>query len=107
METLITDAMKVVLGIMLLSYVSGTYRYFSSDGYSAVYSLVQSLLHLTFCSYTLYGWIHLLLNTPELEQKVLMTVGCLWLFSCLLLYFILDYLRHCIPRKHAEETLNQ
>ena len=107
MENLIFDMVKVVFGIALLSYIFGTFRYFASDGYSIINSILQSLLHLFFCGYTLYGWIHLLLNTPQLEQQVLIIIGLLWLFSCLLLFFILDYLRHSIPRKHAEETLHQ
>jgi hypothetical protein len=107
MELFILDAVKVVFGIALLSYMVGTFRYFSSDGYSFINSIIQSFLHLFFCAYTLYGWIHLLLNTPQLELKVLTTIGGLWLFSCLLLFLILDYLRHSIPRKHVEETGNQ
>ena len=105
METLISNAVMLIFSIALISYVLGTFRYFSSDGYSVINAIAQSFLHLFFCGYTLYGCINLLLNTPRLEVYSLTAVGGLWLLSCRLLFTILDFLRHAIPRKNAEETI--
>lgn len=98
--------MKIILVFGLLSYIVGTFNHFIGEGYNVINTILQSGLHLVFCAYALFGWISLLINTPGLGLQPLIIIGLLWLISCYLLYFILDYLRSSIPRKKSNESAN-